>query len=49
MGYIHGVAKSQTQLSARARTHTHTHTHVNIKTLALKKIYYFKKTVCALC
>ena len=47
VGYIHGVTKSQTQLSAR--THTHTHTHVNIKTLALKKIYYFKKTVCALC
>ena len=24
---VHGVAKSQTLLSARARTHTHTHTH----------------------
>ena len=24
---VHGVAKSQTQLSARAHTHTHTHTY----------------------
>ena len=31
VGYVHGVAKGQTQLS------THTHKRVNIKTLALKK------------
>jgi len=47
VGYIHGVAKSQTQLSARAHTHTHTHKYKN--PCFKKKIYYFKKTVCALC
>ena len=26
---VHGVAKSQTQLSTPAHTHTHTHTHTH--------------------
>ena len=25
---VHGVAKSQTQLSAHVHVHTHTHTHI---------------------
>ena len=27
---VHGVTKSQTQLSTHAHTHTHTHTHTDI-------------------
>ena len=32
---VHGVTKSQTQLSARAHTHTHTHTHTHIHSSVL--------------